>query len=532
MLRRSYTIKPPPGTQINWGHPLARGLVGCWLFNENGGLRAIDLAGNNHGILTNGPLWVPGRNGIALSFDGVDDEVTFPSVPTSAISNVTVSMWVNLASVSLKGAFIKIGYPGTGSNGNGYAVGVGNSDFDTTGNNLIGLFENERWINTGAPIGTGWRHITMVIDDFGTPSFYIGAVSKGTFSGGDARAPSSNTYIGGYTSGTPDNRHFNGLIGEGWIWNRFLRPEEIQWLYTDPYAMFEQPRRGKWFYVAAGGETRNLLASIVGASTTSDVAATIARALLSNIGGVSATPDVAAIVQRAMLAGIAAQSLTPDIAAATVRNLLANIISASTTPDVIALITRSLLATIVAESVTSSAVATIARSLLTNIQVVSSTPDITQTIIRNILANVSASSLTSDISAITARALAANIIGGSYTPDITVTMEGIINLIAAITGSSLTPDITATILRQLGSSISAQSITSDALVTIVRNLLASIFNTSVTPDNLICTFLGLSIRQQILDKIQTRFEGITASGSDSIRQKVMDAVDARLKTIS
>lgn len=29
--------KPPLGTQINWNHPMARGLVGCWLFNEGGG---------------------------------------------------------------------------------------------------------------------------------------------------------------------------------------------------------------------------------------------------------------------------------------------------------------------------------------------------------------------------------------------------------------------------------------------------------------------------------------------------------------
>ena len=31
------TEKLPLCSQINWGHPLSQGLVGCWLMNEGGG---------------------------------------------------------------------------------------------------------------------------------------------------------------------------------------------------------------------------------------------------------------------------------------------------------------------------------------------------------------------------------------------------------------------------------------------------------------------------------------------------------------
>src|SRR3990167_7263966 len=42
---RSYgKVKPVVGSQINWGHPLAKGLVGCWLMNERGGRKIIDLS--------------------------------------------------------------------------------------------------------------------------------------------------------------------------------------------------------------------------------------------------------------------------------------------------------------------------------------------------------------------------------------------------------------------------------------------------------------------------------------------------------
>jgi len=44
--------KPMYGVLLNPYHPLARGLVGCWLFNEGGGNSVFDLSGyGNHGML-------------------------------------------------------------------------------------------------------------------------------------------------------------------------------------------------------------------------------------------------------------------------------------------------------------------------------------------------------------------------------------------------------------------------------------------------------------------------------------------------
>jgi hypothetical protein len=41
-----------------------------------------------------------------------------------------------------------------------------------------------------------------------------------------------------------------------------------------------------------------------------------------------------------------------------------------------------------------------------------------------------------------------------------------------------------------------------------------------------------SIRQQIIDTIDARFKTIVLLGSDSIRQQIMDAIDIRLRTLS
>jgi hypothetical protein len=67
--------KPPVGSRINWSHSLSRGLVGCWLFNEGAGNRVIDISSGNHGSVNDGPVWVSGKEGKALSFDGTNDHI-------------------------------------------------------------------------------------------------------------------------------------------------------------------------------------------------------------------------------------------------------------------------------------------------------------------------------------------------------------------------------------------------------------------------------------------------------------------------
>src|SRR5712691_3903572 len=68
-----WTMKPPIGAQINWGHPLTNGLVANWLMNEAGGERLNDSLFLNNGILSGStlPSWRTGPYGPALSFDGV-----------------------------------------------------------------------------------------------------------------------------------------------------------------------------------------------------------------------------------------------------------------------------------------------------------------------------------------------------------------------------------------------------------------------------------------------------------------------------
>lgn len=62
--------KPLLGEQINWSHPLARGLVGVWLINEGSGGILYDATNNGLDLLESGtPDRVITEEGLAVNLD-------------------------------------------------------------------------------------------------------------------------------------------------------------------------------------------------------------------------------------------------------------------------------------------------------------------------------------------------------------------------------------------------------------------------------------------------------------------------------
>ncbi len=81
------------GLQAAWDPNTDPDLLGYWTFEEGAGTVAADLSGNgNDGTLTNGPVWVTGRFGGGLHFDGDDDYVDTGS--TEDLARWTICCWV------------------------------------------------------------------------------------------------------------------------------------------------------------------------------------------------------------------------------------------------------------------------------------------------------------------------------------------------------------------------------------------------------------------------------------------------------
>jgi hypothetical protein len=107
------------------------GLVGSWHFNEGSGTVAYDSSGNNNnGNLVNGPTWVDGKFGKALSFDGVDDYVDIPSgVPSSLLGSNPKMVILWFYPTQYRNGIVYMGPSGGGLTGNSFRFVT-----DTNGN--------------------------------------------------------------------------------------------------------------------------------------------------------------------------------------------------------------------------------------------------------------------------------------------------------------------------------------------------------------------------------------------------------------
>ena len=177
----------------------------------------LSTSGNN-GTLTNGAAFDSGDGGSIL-FDGVNDHVSLPLI-TAAITNVTLQCWVYLSSSSKKGAFF-----GTGTAANGFCIGVGSGILDNNGNEIIGLFSGVRFIATSTNYGTGWKFVTLLLNENSVPSIYNGSTFIGSYSGINPNVPTTGATIGAEVS---NGRFFAGNVAQAIAYNRALSATEIE----------------------------------------------------------------------------------------------------------------------------------------------------------------------------------------------------------------------------------------------------------------------------------------------------------------
>ena len=169
ILKKGWLQKPPLGVQINRAHPLARGLIGCWLFNEGGGDKVYDLSGYcNHGTLngfafpaTTTSGWNPGRDGIGLTFDGTNDYVDCADgdFPIGTASR-TVEIWIKRSSPDNFTYYPYAFFYGTKSAGQAFGL---YGYINTT--DIMFYMHGENDFDTGINLNdTNWHHIVVTYD--------------------------------------------------------------------------------------------------------------------------------------------------------------------------------------------------------------------------------------------------------------------------------------------------------------------------------------------------------------------------------
>lgn len=222
--------------------------VAYWSFDEGTGDVASDDSGNgSDGRLRNGPTWVFGVHGMALSFDGLNDFVDMGSPTTlDDLGPMTVSLWMNLNSTGCYliskrdscGGYWRIATESTNgpngiawlrhASGQGLVVGT-----------VAGTFQHGEWTHVAITWDGGLSAAGVKILVDGVEARYAWQTN------GIGSIPSDAACRLRVGSRAGSSEFVDGAIDEVRIYDRVLSPEEIDSL-ADPNGSVGSPefRRG------------------------------------------------------------------------------------------------------------------------------------------------------------------------------------------------------------------------------------------------------------------------------------------------
>ncbi len=200
-------------------------------FDESSGSTAFDATGHGwNGTLVNGPAWVSGQSGNAVSMNGVNQYVSLPAGVVSSLNDFTISAWVNLNALS------------AGSRLFDFGTGTGNYMFLSPAAPAGGLCfaittagaSNEQSINYTNNLSLGiWHHVAVTFAA-GIGILYLDGLPVATNSAINL-TPSllgntTQNWIG--RSQFSNNPYLNGLVDDFRIYDGALSPGEIASLVT------------------------------------------------------------------------------------------------------------------------------------------------------------------------------------------------------------------------------------------------------------------------------------------------------------
>ena len=242
--------KPPRGALLNTSHELAKGLVGCWIMNEDGSA-VFDHSGRQQtGILYNTPTWVPGgiefvrSNSEYMRVADADLAKDFPAKSGTSNDEVTLSCIFKYR--TLPGSWVDYWLITKRTSGDGELYLFLYKD-DTDHHVRFGCANYQQYdytITSFVQVDV-WYHVVCTYNRNVNPSqkTYWNGVLKATNNGtNDTIDGTSGSWMvaAKYDGGTD---HFDGSVAHTMVWNRALTAEEVAWLYREPYAMFTETRR-------------------------------------------------------------------------------------------------------------------------------------------------------------------------------------------------------------------------------------------------------------------------------------------------
>lgn len=252
--------KPPLGRQIDFSHPLARGLVFAMPLNEGAGQRVNDLSGYRVGLAGTNLQWQPSRLGKAVYFNGnayiVANETRRHL--SGFTRGFTVCGWVRKDTFDRR-----IFWAVHDTTGNQRAWTV---EYQPIYSGRIYFYISEDGINqtehrqayiwdAGA-----WHHLAVIWRPDAYPDGGVAGRPRFIVDGKDIGSNTNNKntsifsaatplYIGAFARNTTAHPLYRltGCVADTLIYNRALRLEEIRQVMRDPYALYRQPSKAGFY---------------------------------------------------------------------------------------------------------------------------------------------------------------------------------------------------------------------------------------------------------------------------------------------
>jgi PKD repeat protein len=201
------------------------GLVGLWHFDEGSGTTASDSSGNNYNGVIFGAIYVDGKSGKALLFDGTNDYVNVPDPGASNLdlNRVTIEAWIYMPTEVPTG-FRNIVRKGHGLDRcYGLDMGYPNAQKIRGWVNLGQLGGSSAlWVQSGTLLlPDQWYHVVMTYDGSSVKLYLNGVLdSWSTSITGNIYDNDLSVRIGGQPAGdSQGSMPFKGLIDEVRIYN-------------------------------------------------------------------------------------------------------------------------------------------------------------------------------------------------------------------------------------------------------------------------------------------------------------------------
>lgn len=264
---RSPIIKPPRGALINRQLPLSRNLISAHIANGNSGKLLFDSSGNGaHGNSWIGtPSWGPG--GIDFDYSGPDAiECIYNANQninnTTGRATIFARIWYRDNSVNEYQYLWFFGE--TGSSNQEYSLAIRNSDRTFTWGHA-GTYGN---MGTPSQIPSeSWCDIAITFENntIGGIRSFVNGVYKDSNNCPNGQSRPNNRFViaARRNSATPTySIGWDGYIECIYVWDRILSEDEIAFLHREPYAVFQQLDKTRFFASASAGTTETVTASI------------------------------------------------------------------------------------------------------------------------------------------------------------------------------------------------------------------------------------------------------------------------------